>query len=46
MDIGQTERICREALEQPDRHAALRYLRDALPTVESDLPGIRNEIGG
>lgn len=42
-DIGQVERICREALEQPDRHAALRSLRDALPSVESPLPGIRNE---
>lgn len=42
-DIGQVERICREALEQPDRHAALRCLRDALPSVESSLPGIRNE---
>lgn len=42
-DIGQVERICREALEQPDRHAALRSLRDALPSVESSLPGIRNE---
>jgi hypothetical protein len=43
VDIGQAERICREALEQPDRHAALRCLRDALPSVESNLPGIRNE---
>lgn len=43
VDIGQAERICREALEQPDRHAALRSLRDALPSVESKLPGIRNE---
>lgn len=43
VDIGQAERICREALEQPDRHAALRSLRDALPSVESQLPGIRNE---
>jgi hypothetical protein len=43
VDAGQVERICREALEQPDRHAALRYLRDVLPSVESRLPGIRNE---
>ncbi|MFN0012895.1 MAG: Eco57I restriction-modification methylase domain-containing protein [Phycisphaerales bacterium] len=42
-DAGQAERICREALEQPDRHAALRCLRDALPSVEARLPGIRNE---
>lgn len=37
------ERICREALEQPDRHAALRALRDSLPALESELGGIRNE---
>jgi len=43
VDIGQAERICREALEQPDRHAALRCLRDALPSIESPLPGLRNE---
>jgi len=43
VDIGQAERICREALEQPDRHAALRCLRDSLPSLESSLPGIRNE---
>jgi hypothetical protein len=44
VDPGQAERICREALEQPDRHAALRCLRDALPAVvESRLPGLRNE---
>ncbi len=43
LDRGQVERICREALEQPDRHAALRALRDVLPSLESDLAGIRNE---
>jgi hypothetical protein len=42
---GQAERICRRALEEPDRNAALRYLQDALPAVQSDsdLPGFRNE---
>ncbi len=43
LDPGQVERICREALEQPDRHAALRSLRDSLPALESDLAGVRNE---
>jgi len=43
LDPGQVDRICREALEQPDRHAALRSLRDSLPAVESELGGIRNE---
>ncbi len=43
LDHGQVERICREALDQPDRHAALRALRDVLPSLESDLAGLRNE---
>ncbi|MFQ5514681.1 MAG: hypothetical protein ACE5FG_09600, partial [Myxococcota bacterium] len=43
VDRGQVERICREALEQPDRHAALRALRDTLPSVEADFAGVRNE---
>lgn len=42
-DAGQAERLCREALAQPDRHAALRLLRDTLPSVETRLPGLRNE---
>src|SRR5262249_35480363 len=44
LEPGQVERVCREALGQPDRHAALRFLRDALPAVvESRLPALRNE---
>lgn len=43
LDLGQVERLCREALAQSDRHAAERYLRDALPALESPLPGLRNE---
>ncbi|MFH1219064.1 MAG: hypothetical protein V1694_01245 [Candidatus Eisenbacteria bacterium] len=43
LDPAQVERICLEALEQPDRHAALRSLRDALPAIKSELAGIRNE---
>ena len=43
MDIGQVERLCREALGQPDRHAALRLLSQALPSLETALPGITNE---
>ncbi len=26
IDPGQVERLCREVLDQPDRHAALRFL--------------------
>ncbi len=43
VERGQAERLCREALEKPDRHAALRWLRDALPSMDSRLPGLRNE---
>lgn len=43
LDRGQVERICREALDQPDRHAALRALRDSLEATQSELTGIRNK---
>ena len=43
MDEGQVERLCREALAQPDRHAALRLLSQALPSLETALPGLTNE---
>ena len=43
MDIGQVERLCRETLAQPDRHAALRFLSQALPSLETALPGLNNE---
>ena len=43
MDIGQVERLCREVLSQPDRHSALHYLSQALPTLETALPGLTNE---
>lgn len=39
------ERICRTALSEPDRHAALRFLRSVIPQLEPELrvPGLRNE---
>ena len=43
MDPGQVERLCREVLDRPDRHAALRFLAQALPSLETALPGIANE---
>ena len=39
---SQGERICRAALESPDRHAARRLLQELLPTLEQDVPGLRN----
>ena len=43
MDVGQVERLCREVLSQPDRHSALHLLSQALPTLETALPGLTNE---
>ena len=43
LDVERVERICREGLAQPDRHSALRFLSQALPSLETDLPGIHNE---
>ncbi|MCY4318297.1 MAG: hypothetical protein OXE76_03730 [Alphaproteobacteria bacterium] len=43
LDAGQVERLCREILDQPDRHAALRFLAQALPSLETALPGLNNE---
>ena len=42
-DTRRVERLCHEALAQPDRHAALRFLNQALPSLDTDLPGINNE---
>ncbi len=43
LDAGRVERLCREALGAPDRHAALRFLSRALPSLETPLPGLCNE---
>ncbi|MDW8444966.1 MAG: phospholipase D-like domain-containing protein [Acetobacteraceae bacterium] len=40
---AQAERVCARALAEPDRNAALRFLNEALPSLETELPGIRNE---
>ena len=43
VDRGQAERLCRASLDQPDRHAALAFLSQALPSLETAVPGLRNE---
>ena len=43
VDGAQAQRLCRELLDQPDRHAALRFLTQALPSLETLLPGVNNE---
>jgi hypothetical protein len=41
-DLNQVERICSSALDSPDRNSVIRFLGDALPTLETPLPGISN----
>lgn len=38
LDSDPIERICATALDEPDRHAALRFLRSVIPQLE---PGVR-----
>jgi hypothetical protein len=42
-DPRSIERLCIAALKQPDRHAALIFLAQALPSLETPAPGLRNE---
>jgi hypothetical protein len=42
-DRGAIERLCASALKQPDRHAALLFLAQALPSLDTVAPGLRNE---
>jgi hypothetical protein len=43
LDRGQVERVCRAALDAADRHAAIRFLTNALPQLTAPVPGLRNE---
>lgn len=43
IDTSTAERLCRAALEQPDRHAALLFLAQATPSLQTAAPGLRNE---
>lgn len=42
-DVMQAERLCESALLLPGRNAAIRFLADAMPSLETTLPGITNE---
>ena len=42
-DPGSIERLCAAALKQPDRHGALIFLNQALPSLDTPAPGLRNE---
>ena len=43
VDQGQAERLCRAALDQPNRHSALAFIAQALPSLDTAVPGLRNE---
>jgi hypothetical protein len=43
IELGRAERLCSTALEEPDRHAALRFLSAALPELEQPTSGLRNQ---
>lgn len=40
--VSQVERLTAAALEEPNRHAAVRFLVAMLPEAETDMPGLRN----
>jgi len=46
-DIDLVERLCSTALTEPDRHSALRFLKNAIPVIDplADIKilGLRNE---
>src|SRR5438132_1801831 len=43
IELGRAERVCSTALDEPDRHAALRFLSSALPELEQPTSGLRNQ---
>ncbi|MFB6213268.1 MAG: Eco57I restriction-modification methylase domain-containing protein [Candidatus Nanohaloarchaea archaeon] len=43
VDSDQITRICTEALEKPNRHAARDFLWDVIEQIDDELIGIRNQ---
>ncbi len=43
IEDNQLERICRAALEEPNRHAARRFLNESLSEFGDGLAGLRNQ---
>ncbi len=43
LEIDRVERLCRAALAEPDRNAALRFLASVIPDADAPLVGLRNE---
>ena len=42
IEVSQAERLAAVALDEPNQHAATRFLLAALPELGSDMPGLRN----
>lgn len=42
LDLGQVERLADAALNEPTRHAAIRFLSAMWAELETELPGLRN----
>jgi hypothetical protein len=40
--VSQVERLAAAALDEPNRHTAVRFLVAMLPEAETDMPGLRN----
>ena len=40
IDVSQAERLAAVALDEPNRHAAARFLLAALPELDSDMPRV------
>ncbi len=43
LDIQSVDRICHAALEEPNRHAAHRFIQTVMSGLDEELLGIRNE---
>jgi hypothetical protein len=43
IEPGKIERTCSAALQEPSRHHAILFLKDAIPALESQTSGLRNE---
>ena len=43
LEPSQVERICETALDQPDHHAAQRFLDDILNKIDEELVGLHNQ---
>ena len=43
LEPGKAVRVAEESLQEPNRNAAIRYLEETLPDLQSSLSGLKNE---